>query len=270
MTFEFDAKKYKKASTHQKEWGEKLIAGLNLNGSEKILDLGCGDGGLTAQLAELVPDGFVLGIDASERMVESAQKVHKSENLRFDLMDINTIDLENEFDVVFSNAALNWIKDHERLLKNVLLSLKPGGMVRFNFAGDGNCSNLKKVLKKVMAEKEYAGYFDGFDWPWYMPAVDEYEKIVTRSGFSDVKVWGENADRYFPDSQAMTRWIDQPSIVPFSKCVDNGNKQHFRDTVVTRMINLTMQEDGRCFETFRRINVFAVKKLLDKESFNDN
>ncbi len=65
MTFEFDAEKYKAASAHQKEWGRKLISGLNLTGSERVLDLGCGDGGITAQLAECVPDGMVVGIDAS-------------------------------------------------------------------------------------------------------------------------------------------------------------------------------------------------------------
>ena len=92
MTFEFDAEKYKRASPHQRQWGKKLIAELDLKGNERILDLGCGDGGITAQLAELVPNGLVVGIDASQSMIESAQKNYKAENMRFDLMDINTID----------------------------------------------------------------------------------------------------------------------------------------------------------------------------------
>jgi trans-aconitate methyltransferase len=110
-----------------------------------------------------------------------------------------------------------------------------------------------------MAEKRYAEYFGDFDWPWYMPAIDEYEKIVTHSGFAEVKVWGENADRYFADAETMTKWVDQPSLVPFLKCVGQKDKRLFRDTVVERMIEQTIQDDGRCFETFRRINVFAKK-----------
>ena len=71
-TFEFDGEKYKKASRHQKEWGNSLIAELSLRGNEAILDLGCGDGGLTEELAQAVPEGNVLGIDASAGMIETA------------------------------------------------------------------------------------------------------------------------------------------------------------------------------------------------------
>ena len=259
MTFEFDAEKYKKASTHQKEWGKRLIAELNLKGSERILDLGCGDGGLTTGLAELVPDGQVIGIDASSAMIESARKAHKAENLKFELMDINAIDFEAEFDVVFSNATLHWVKDHQRLLRNVYKGLKSGGTAHFNFAGDGNCSYFFKVVKEVMAEKEYAGYFEGFDWPWYMPRIDEYEKLLKESSFEDAKVWGENADRYFADAEVITKWIEQPSLVPFLKCVAGADKRLFRDTIVERMIKETIQDDGTCFETFRRVRVFAKK-----------
>lgn len=259
MTFEFDAEKYKKASAHQKEWGNKLIAELNLKGSEKILDLGCGDGGITAQLAELVPDGLVVGIDASRSMIESAEKTHKAQNLRFELKDIEIIDFADEFDVVFSNATLHWVRDHNRLLANVYQSLKAEGILRFNFAADGNCAAFFKVIKQVMAEKKYAGYFTGFDWPWYMPGVSEYEKILKQFDFGEARVWSENADRLFPDTRAISKWVDQPSIVPFLKCVGDADKQPFRDTVIERMIKETIQTDGRCFETFRRINVFARK-----------
>lgn len=74
MAFEFDGEKYKKASSHQKEWGNKIIAEFNFKGDEHILDLGCGDGNLTLQLAEIIPNGFVLGIDASQGMIDSAIK----------------------------------------------------------------------------------------------------------------------------------------------------------------------------------------------------
>ena len=259
MTFEFDAEKYKAASAHQKEWGKKLISGLNLIGSERVLDLGCGDGGITVQLAELIGDGMVAGIDASQSMIDSAQKNYKTENVRFELMDINAIDFEDEFDIVFSNAALHWVKDHNKLLANVYKSLKVDGILRFNFAADGNCSHFFEVVRQTMAEKKYVEYFGDFDWPWYMPVIDEYEKIVTQSGFAEVKVWGENADRYFADAETMTGWIEQPSLVPFLKCVGQKDKQSFRDTVVEKMVKETLQPDGTCFETFRRINVFAKK-----------
>ena len=257
-TYDFDGDKYKAASKHQKEWGSAIIVELPLAGNERILDLGCGDGALTAQLARRVPAGSLIGIDASAGMIETAKKLTQ-DNLDFRLMDINHLNVENHFDLVFSNATLQWIKDHNRLLRSVRESLKPGGMIRFNFAGDGNCSNLLAVVQEAMRHDDHARYFENFQWPWYMPAVCEYRELVVRCGFRQVKVWGENADRYFGSAEEMIRWIDQPSLVPFLKYVADDDRQRFRDTVVEKMMRRTQQADGRCFETFRRINVFARK-----------
>ncbi len=82
MAHEFDGKKYEKASAHQKEWGTKLIAELDLNGDEIVLDLGCGDGTLSVQISEILPKGEVVGIDASQGMIDAALPKAK-ENLRF-------------------------------------------------------------------------------------------------------------------------------------------------------------------------------------------
>jgi trans-aconitate 2-methyltransferase len=92
-----------------------------------------------------------------------------------------------------------------------------------------------------------------------MPSVDEYQVLAESSGLKDVKVWGENADRFFPDKEAMIRWIDQPSLVPFLVHVADYEKESFRGFVVKRMIEKTQQSDGSCFETFRRINLLALK-----------
>lgn len=258
MAHEFDGNKYKAASAHQKEWGAKLIRELNIAGSECILDLGCGDGALTAQLAALAPQGSVLGIDASRGMIETAE-THVAGNLSFAVRDINDLDFENEFDIVFSNAALHWIKDHDALLGNVYRALKPGGVLKFNFAGDGNCANFFDVVKEAIRLPQFAGHFSAFEWPWYMPSVGEYELLTQRFPFSTASVSGENADRFFADRETMIKWIDQPSLVPFMKLLPDECKADFRQLVIDRMIQRTCQADGRCFETFRRINVLARK-----------
>ncbi|MFC1737123.1 methyltransferase domain-containing protein [Candidatus Hydrogenedentota bacterium] len=258
MAHEFDGKKYEKTSKHQREWGGKLISELRLSGNERVLDLGCGDGAITAQIGELVPHGFVVGVDSSKGMIETAAK-YVRDNIEFKLMDINGMAFEEEFDLVFSNAALHWVNDHEKLLTNAWKSLRNGGMVRFNFAADGNCSKLNEVLTEVMGRPEYAGYFEDFEWPWFMPALEEYEQLVEQTSFGEIRVWGENADKHFPDVDAITGWIDQPSIVPFLACVAEEDKQGFRDAVVDRMIEDTLQPDGTYFEMFRRINVYAKK-----------
>lgn len=92
-----------------------------------------------------------------------------------------------------------------------------------------------------------------------MPTVEDYETLVKDSCFSSAEVWGENADRYFPDTEALIKWIDQPSLVPFMTCVSELDKAPFRKFVVRKMIEETSQADGRCFETFRRMNLLARK-----------
>ena len=135
MAHEFDGRKYAQASTHQQEWGARLIEELELEGKESVLDLGCGDGTLTARIAELLPSGRVVGIDASRGMIEAARSKAR-ENLSFAFMDINDLDFSAEFDVVFSNATLHWLKDHRRLYQRVGRSLRDNGRIRFNFAGE--------------------------------------------------------------------------------------------------------------------------------------
>ena len=258
MVFEFDGEKYKQASKHQKIMGMQLISELSLKGHEIILDLGCGDGVLTEKLARLVPNGRVIGIDASQGMIQTAGKLLR-DNLEFLQMDIDNMSLETKFDIVFSNATLHWVKDHKKLLENMYQCLKPKGIMRYNFAGDGNCANLCAVLNEVKAERYFAAYFYNFEWPWYMPKVDEYEILLNQSEFSSKKVWGEITDDYFASVEEMIEWIDQPCLVPFLIHIEEKDKKNFRNMVIERMIERTRQADGRCFETGRRINVLAKK-----------
>lgn len=257
-TFEFDGEKYKKASRHQKEWGNSLIAELSLRGNEAILDLGCGDGGLTEELAQAVPEGNVLGIDASAGMIETARQ-RKRDNLEFRQTDINDIEFENMFDVIFSNAALHWVKDHTKLLHNTFRALKEKGVLLWDFAGEGNCSNFFSVVRDQMQSQKYEQYFREFEWPWYMPAKAEYEKLVAAVGFSVYDVAEVNRDRSFADADEMIKWIDQPSIVPFISILPDDIKGDFRKDVIRVMLERTQQQDGTCFETFRRIHVMARK-----------
>lgn len=258
MAHEFDGKRYEQASAHQKEWGGSIIAQLDLSGNERVLDLGCGDGLLTAQLADRLPQGEVVGIDASQGMIAVAREKEQG-NLRFLLQDIDALDFVDDFDLIFSNAALHWVKDHPRLLANVRRALRAQGRVRFNFAADGNCAGFFHVVREAMAMDRFNGYFSTFTWPWFMPTLDSYQALAAQSGLGNIHVWGENADRYFPDVPTMVKWVEQPSLVPFLSLIADKDQEAFRSCVVEGMIDATKQSDGRCFETFRRINLAATR-----------
>ncbi len=83
--------------------------------------------------------------------------------------------------------------------------------------------------------------------------------MIEPVGFSKIEIVEENKDRYFSDTDEMIKWIDQPSIVPFIKCIPDNMKESFRREVIQLMVEKTKQKDGTCFETFRRINVTAIK-----------
>lgn len=239
--------------------GQLINTSLSLNGNESILDLGCGDGVLTEQLSKLVPQGNVLGIDASESMIQSAKKL-ENENLSFICMNINQIDFANRFDIIYSNAALHWIKDHENLLKNCIEALKPNGYIAWNFAADGTCINFNTTLLTLISSPEYRMYFDDFEWPWYMPKIDNYLKLISLSNFCKYDSKEENKDRYFENSDELIKWIDQPSLVPFICRIPDEKKDIFRNEVIETMLIKTLLPDKRCFETFRRINIVAYKQ----------
>ena len=256
MAHEFDGQKYQEAATHQHEWGKRLVHELQLDGTESVLDLGCGDGSVTELIADIVPSGEVLGIDASQGMLDAA-RLKERRNLRFARMDIDGMCLDHRFDVIFSNATLHWLKNHRKLMPSIMAALKPGGMIRLNFAGAGNCTNFFRAVRQVMKAPAFARHFEKFEWPWYMPTLDEYRPIVIEAGFLDVEVWTENADRVFPTQEAIAGWIDQPCIVPFLSPLPNEAKKPFRDATVYKTLELARHSSGGYSETFRRINVLA-------------
>jgi trans-aconitate methyltransferase len=258
MTFAFDGEKYKAANWPQKGWGIKVIEELNLKGGESVLDIGCGDGFLTHYMATLLNFGKILGIDSSKSMLKEAEKYHLV-NLSFMEMDINDIQFKDEFDVIFSSATLHWVKDHNLLLKNCYRALKPGGMIRFNFAGLGNCPQFMDAVKEIMDRPEYAASFNGFEWPWYMPGTEEYKKHFIGTGFKSISTWLEDAGKEF-DTDKLTKWIDQPSILPFLPALKPELRQGFRDSVVARTLETSRTGDRTYYMHFIRMNVKAFRE----------
>jgi trans-aconitate 2-methyltransferase len=112
-------------------------------------------------IKDIASEGYVVGIDASEGMISKA-KEYTIPNLEFMLLNIDDILFENTFSIIISNAALHWVRDHQKLLSNCYRALKAYGVLRFNFAGDGNCSNFYKVIKSIIETNSYKKYFNNF------------------------------------------------------------------------------------------------------------
>lgn len=183
----WDPELYSTSSSPQRSWGLELLSKLHLKGNEKILDLGCGDGSLSAEIARKLPGGSVLGIDLSEAMIIFARKYHPQENfpnLTFIQMDAKDLNFDSEFDVVFSNAAIHWMKDHESVLKSIWESLKPGGEVLAQFGGRGNAAELLEVVDLMLEDEKWSSYFKDFTFPFGFYGPEQYIRWLKDAGFT--------------------------------------------------------------------------------------
>lgn len=183
--YQWDAEDYHKSSSEQKKWGLELLDKIDLFGRESVLDIGCGDGKLTAEIAHRVPHGSVIGIDKSEDMIRFARELFRPEafpNLRFTLLDACNLNFSHEFDIVFSNAALHWISDHLSLLQRIKKSLKRGGKIIAQMGGRGNASSILRVLDTIMTDERWARYFKGFSVPYTFYNDREYSMLLTSVG----------------------------------------------------------------------------------------
>src|SRR5208337_2921803 len=132
--YNWNAQDYAKNSQNQFQWAKELIPKLKLKGNEAMLDIGCGDGKITVELARCLPEGWVVGVDSSEKMITLAQSFFPPKdypNMSFQILDARNLTFRSQFDIAFSNAALHWIVDQKAVLDGIQRSLKPGGRLLF-------------------------------------------------------------------------------------------------------------------------------------------
>ena len=140
---------------------------------ERILDLGCGDGALTVKLAALGCE--VVGVDSSPEMVAAA----KSLGLNAQVMDGQALQFNNEFDAVFSNAALHWMKKPESVIANVWRALKPSGRFVGEFGGHGNVATIIAAIESAISHRGMTVVS-----PWFFPRAEEYRRLLEARGFA--------------------------------------------------------------------------------------
>lgn len=206
----WNAEDYAKNSSAQFQWGQELIAKLFLQGSESVLDIGCGDGKISAQLAQIVRNGNVLGIDSSANMIRFASEQFpptKNPNLAFLHMDATRIFLSEKFDVAFSNSALHWIEDQTSVLRGVHSCLRPGGKILFQMGGRGNATEVFNVIHRVLQDPRWQPYYVNFTLPYHFYGPEDYEACLLESRFHPVRVELMPKDMRSQGTEALMGWL---------------------------------------------------------------
>jgi trans-aconitate methyltransferase len=171
----WDPERYARNARFVADLGAPVVELLAPQTGERILDLGCGDGVLTAKLAAM--GCGVVGVDASTQQIEAARKL----GVDASVMDGENLAFNNEFDAVFSNAALHWMRDPDAVINGVWRALRPGGRFVAEMGGHGCVQTVKRALIEALDRRGIDGQAAN---PWYFPTVEDYSARLIKGGFN--------------------------------------------------------------------------------------
>ncbi|NVJ53806.1 MAG: methyltransferase domain-containing protein [Campylobacteraceae bacterium] len=173
-TNKWNADNYNKHADFVSNLAFPVVDLLNPKENEKILDLGCGDGTLALEIKKF--NTKVIAVDLSENMVEKTKK----KGIEAYVMSATELSYKNEFDAVFSNAVLHWVKEPETAITKIFNALKANGRFIAEFGGYGNIKYLTDAMQEVFDKSKEYGEFNN---PWYFPKDTDYKEMLEANGF---------------------------------------------------------------------------------------
>lgn len=177
MTTQWNAQLYDHKHDFVSKFGESLIDVLAPQKHESILDVGCGTGDLAYEISTF--DTIVIGVDASAEMIAAAQQKYPA--IAFQTMDATAMPFTQAFDAVFSNAALHWMKEPDRVIGNIYKALKEDGRFIAEMGGQGNIASIVWALQTSMEALNFPYHEQYF--PWYFPSLEDYQLKLENAGF---------------------------------------------------------------------------------------
>lgn len=254
------AEEYHHNSSAQRKGAIELLRSIEFKGDECVLDVGCGDGKITAEIANSLKNGHVVGVDASPDMVEFAQKTYQNPynpNLMFSLQNASQLSFENEFDIVFSSFALHWVIDQHLFLQGANKSLKPSGHLVLVIPLDFSLT-LEASAKTIIEKPEWSQYFRDFIKSWRFIRKEEYSKLLIENQFTPIRVNEVDQAELFPSREGLENYIYQ--WFPYLSFLPDHLKKPFFDQVMNNYFELEpLLEDGKAPFRFSRLDIVAKK-----------
>lgn len=234
------------------KYGDQLVDLLAPKAGEKILDLGCGTGDLAKKLYDAQVD--IVGADHSPNMVAQAKKKYPA--IEFEVRDAADLGYTNEFDAVFSNATLHWIKSPKQALTCIYQSLQQGGRFVAEFGGK---ENVQAITDGIIHQVKEAGFdYNTEQFPWYYPSIGEYASLMEEAGFR--VTFAQHYDRPTPldGDNGLRNWIDM-FCGAFFRGIEEDEKNDLLTKIEHHLRPILYKED-QWVADYKRIRVMGVKE----------
>ncbi len=255
----WNGEKYDSTKAPQIDAGRELIALAQVQDTDSILDIGCGTGRLTVELANLASKGSVTGIDSSQEMFEKAMEKSVSfKNVSLLPISAQSMDFAERFDLVFSNSVLQWIKEQEEVMKIAYRSLKNRGRIAFQLPAKDFCREFFDYINNSIALLKLEKYYTNWVSPWYFPTKDEYENMLGNAGFSNIRVSYKDYTLLFGSINEVLEWWASAGIMPYLAALPEKEQEYFKYAFAMSFEN-NRTERGIEFN-FRRLFAFAEKR----------
>jgi trans-aconitate methyltransferase len=239
---EWNAEAYREGSNLQQAMAAEVLQALDVVRSERVLDVGCGDGRITAEIARCVPEGSVVGVDASSNMIELASQ-KSGPNLRFEVADARSLPFDHEFNLVVSFNALHWIHEQQLALASIHKSLQPGGRAQLRLVPMGPRKSIETVLEETRRSQAWCKYFTDFSDPYLRLTEREYCALAQKSGFRVEGVRTESKAWDFETREAFFRF-SSVTMVEWTKRLPESLRPAFITDVLGRYQAVAADEPG--------------------------
>lgn len=217
-----------------------------------IVDVGCGPGNSTLVLRDMFPDADIEGIDSSPEMIEKA----RSGNPGMDFRVGDARCLDGNYDLIYSNACLQWIPDHETLIPSLMERLNEGGVLAVQMPMNAE-EPLYRLIDDVVREPKWKLDPDIHSGQVLTPG--EYHNILS-SCSSAFDMWETRYYHRMPDHRALVEWVKGSRLRPYLECLDDQTAREFEDEIVERSKDLyPVMDDGNVVLGFRRFFFTAVR-----------
>lgn len=219
----------------------------------RVVDLGCGTGELTKILHERVNAVETLGLDSSAEMLAKAPQGIR--NLKFEQADIATFTAENAYDLIFSNAALQWIDHHETLFARLATALTPGGQLAIQMPS--NHDHVSHVVAAEVAQRpHFSKMLNGYVRHAPVLSVEDYAALIEKLGLVDQRVHLHVYAHHLESRVGMIDWVKGTMLTDYSKRLTHAEYTQFL-AEYTKALFARVPEARPFFYPFKRILIWA-------------